>query len=75
MPLSIEQNIKDRVWDEVGPKIIRVLEATWSAIDTERVAEEIFDQIWPDIYSEIKDQSDRAAQDILDVTTRRNFSR
>ncbi len=75
MPLSIEQNIKDRVWDEVSSKIIRILEATWTNIDAEKVAEEIFDQIWPDILSEIKNQSERSTQDILAVAMRRNFSR
>lgn len=56
MPLTIEQNIKAKVWDEVGPKIIQVLDDAWVNIEPTSVAEEIFERIWPDIFSEILDQ-------------------
>ncbi|MBA3678896.1 hypothetical protein H0W80_01730 [Candidatus Saccharibacteria bacterium] len=57
MPVSTAQNIRDKIWDEVGPKIIRTLEAAWAPVHPQAVAEEIFDQIWPDILKEIITQS------------------
>lgn len=75
MPLTIEQNTKAKVWDEVGPKIIKVLEDTWVNIEPISVAEEIFEKIWPDIFKELLNQVGTAQEDLIAVAVRRNFSR
>ncbi len=75
MPISIEQNIKERVWDEIGPKMIRTIKNSYAPVDPVALAEEIFELIWPDIFKEMLIEVEVATEGLMDVAVRRNFSR
>lgn len=75
MPISTMQNIKDKVWDEVGPKMIRILRDSYAPIDPVTVAEELYEQIWPDIFKEMVHQVQSGQEDLLAVAVNRHFSR
>ncbi len=73
MSVSTMQNIKEKVWDEVGPKLIRILRDSYAPLDPDTVAEEIFEQIWPDIFKEMLHQVQMAQEGLLAVAVNRNF--
>lgn len=75
MPLSVQQNTKTRVWDDVGPKIISVLQKAGVESDLDALAEEIFEQMWPDIFKEMGSQVQSAQDNLVGVAVQRNFSR
>lgn len=57
MPLSVQENSKTRVWDDIGPKIVAVLQKAGVESDIDVIAEEIFERAWPDIFKEVLAQA------------------
>lgn len=64
MPLSVQENSRTRVWDDVRPKIVEVLQKAGVEADVDALAEEIFERMWPDIFKEVLDQVNEALEDI-----------
>lgn len=57
MPLTVQENSRTRVWDDVAPKLVATLKNVGVEADVDALAEEIFERMWPDIFKEVLAQA------------------